>query len=165
MNGRASVIALYYSPWPADGQKRPPKSRPLAQYRYAVWYKANPRDAGYMRALQQERLQAAEWVEAVASDWIDRVSNADKIVLIYPDAIGLGFGAIERAVLKHKKASSTVDVLNGRRRQFSLTGATRAALRLRRLLERTMLLELLFIPVFIVVTPVLWTVDAVRGRT
>ena len=45
MSGRTSVIALYYSPWLADGLKRPSKSKPLAEYRYAVWYKANPRDA------------------------------------------------------------------------------------------------------------------------
>lgn len=164
MNRR--TVALFHSPWPADGLARPPRSKPFAQYRYAVWYKANPRDAGYMHALQQTQLPGAEWVDAVASkDWIERVSNADKIVLLYPDAIGLGFSAIERAVFAHKKGLATVGILNGRRRQFSLTAATRAWLRLRRVLERTMLLELLSIPVFIVVTPLLWTIDAVRGRT
>ena len=159
------MIALYYSPWPADGPKRPPISRPFAQYLYAVWYKANPRDAGYMRALQQERLPAAEWVEVSADgDWITRVSSADKIVLLYPDAIGLGFGAVERTVFAHKTASAAVEVLNGRRRYFNLNGATRAALRVRRALERSMMLEFLFLPIFIVGTPILWTIDAVRGR-
>ena len=160
------MLALYYSPWPADGLKRPPKSRPFAQYRYAVWYKANPRNPGYMRALQQDRLPAAEWVEVSADDdWITRVSSADKIVLLYPDAIGLGFGAVERAVFKHKTASAAVEVLNGRRRHFRLNGATRAALRLRRALERSMVLEFLFVPIFIVGTPILWAIDAMRGRT
>lgn len=163
MTGR--VVAVFYSPWPADGLKRPPRSRPLAQYRYAVWYKANPRSPDYMRALQRERFPAADWVEArTEKDWL-QVSQADTIVLLYPDAIGLGFGAIERSVLSHRAKSAAVEILNGRRRQFELTAATRWRLRLRRLLEWTMLLELAFIPVFIVVTPVLWTIDAVRGRT
>jgi hypothetical protein len=164
MTGR--TVAVFFSPWPADGLKRPPRSRPLAQYRYAVWYKANPRSADYMRALQQERFPEADVVEARAEkDWRGRIAQADTIVLLYPDAIGLGFGAIERSVLSHKAKSATVEILNGRRRQFRLTGRTLWALRLRRFLEWTMLPELVFIPVFIVVTPVLWTIDAVRGRT
>jgi hypothetical protein len=164
MTGR--TVTLIYSPWPVEGLKRPPRSKPLAQYRYAVWYKANPRGAGYMRALQQERFPAAEWVEARGQgDWLDRVSQAETVVLLYPDAIGLGFGAIERSVLSYKAKSAAVEVLNGRRRQFGLTSATRWRLRLRRFLEWTMLPEMAFIPVFIVVTPVLWMIDAVRGRT
>jgi len=164
MTGR--TVAVFYSPWPAEGLKRPPRTRPLAQYRYAVWYKANPRSTGYMRAVQQERFPAAEWVEAGAeSNWLGRVAQADTVVLLYPDAIGLGFGAIERRVLSRKAKSATVEILNGRRRRFKLTAATRWRLRLRRLLEWTMLPEMAFIPVFIVVTPVLWTIDVVRGRT
>jgi hypothetical protein len=164
MTGR--TVAVFYSPWPADGVKRPPRSRPLAQYRYAVWYKANPRSAGYMRTLQQERFPDAEWVEVGAGrDWLNRVSQAHTLVLLYPDAIGLRFGAIERLILSRKTKSATVEILNGRRRQFKLTSLTRWGLRLRRFLEWTMLPEMVFIPVFIVVTPVLWTIDAVRGRT
>ena len=59
---------------------------------------------------------------------------------------------------------AAVEVLHGRRREYRLNSATRLGLRLRRLLEWTMLPELLFVPVFIVVTPLLWTIDAVRGR-
>ena len=64
-----------------------------------------------------------------------------------------------------KPRPATVDVINGRRRVFRLDRSTRVGLRLRRLLERSMLAEFLFMPVFVVVTPVLWVVDAVRGRT
>jgi hypothetical protein len=159
------IVALFHSPWPAAGLARPTRNKPLQQYRYAVWYKANPRTAIYMRALQQECFSDAEWVDTREhSDWIDRLSRADKIVLLYPDSIGLGFGPVERSVLAHKLDWATVEVLNGRRRQFRLNDATRFGLRLRRLLEWSMLLELLFLPVFIVVTPLLWAIDAVRGR-
>jgi hypothetical protein len=159
------IVALFYSPWPAEGLERPARSKPLAQYRYAVWYKANPRSAAYLRALQQERHPDAEWVDTGADlDWISRVSRADSVILLYPDSIGLGFGHLERAVFAHKPDWAAVEVLNGRRREYRLNSATRLGLRLRRVLEWTMLPELLFVPVFIVVTPLLWTIDAVRGR-
>jgi hypothetical protein len=159
------VIALFHSPWPTAGLARPPRSRPWAQYRYAVWYKANPRGADYMRALQRELIPDAEWVDTREQpQWTSRLAQVDMIVLLYPDAIGLGFGAVESAVFAHKLDWAAVEVLNGRRRQFRLNDATRFGLRLRRLLEWSMLLELLFLPVFVVVTPLLWAIDAVRGR-
>jgi hypothetical protein len=160
------TVALFHSRWPAEGLRRPTRVRPFDLYRYALWYKANPRTANYMRTLQQERFPDAEWVDTGEhSDWINRLSHADTVVLLYPDSIGLGFRPIERSVLAHKLDWTAVVVLNGRRREFRLNNATRLGLRLRRLLEWTMLPELLFLPVFVVMTPLLWTIDAVRGRT
>jgi len=160
------VVALFHSPWPAEGLVRPARSKPLELYRYAVWYKANPRTAGYMRALLQQRFPDAEWVAtSEQADWVDRLSHADTVILLYPDAIGLGFGAVERSVQRHKRDGAAVEVLNGRRRVFPLNNAARLGLRLRRLLEWSMLPELLFLPVFVVATPLLWAVDALRGRT
>jgi hypothetical protein len=159
-------VALFHSPWPAAGLARPPSSKPLAQYRYAVWYKANPRTADYMRALQRERFADAEWVDTNEHpDWTNRISQADVILLLYPDSIGLGFAPIERAVRAHKLEWATVEVFNGRRRQFRLNGVTCLGLRMRRLLEWSMLPELLLLPAFIVATPLLWLFDALRGRT
>lgn len=159
-------VALLHSPWPAGALARPPRNKPLDQYRYAVWYKANPRSSDYMRALQLEHFPDAELVDTSEHpDWINRLSRADLIVLLYPDSIGLRFGSVERAVLTHKSKCATVVAVNGRRRTFRLNGATRLGLRLRRLLEWSMLPELLLLPVFIVVTPLLWAFDAARGRT
>lgn len=164
MNRR--VVTLFHSHWPEAGLARPGRSQPLALYRYAVWYKANPRNGAYLRALAQEHYPDAEWVStAEQPDWAGRIAEADTIVLLYPDAIGLGFASIERSVMAHKRDWSGVEVLNGRRRKFRLNGATRAGLRLRRLLEWSMLPELLFLPVFIAATPLLWAIDLVRGRT
>lgn len=164
MNRR--VVTLFHSPWPDDGLARPGRSQPLALYRYAVWYKANPRSAEYMRTLALEHFPDAEWAStAEQSEWASRIAGADTIVLLYPDAIGLGFGSLEQRVMAHKRDWAGVEVLNGRRRKFRLNGATRMGLRLRRLLEWSMLPELLFLPVFILATPLLWVADAVRGRT
>jgi hypothetical protein len=159
------AVALFHSRWPAGGLQRPAGLRPLQQYRYAVCYKANPRDVDYMRALQQERFPEADWIDTREHpDWPERLSGADTIILLYPDSIGLGFGPVERSVFAHKREWAAVDVLNGRRRSFRLNFPTRMGLRLRRVLEWTMLPELLFIPVFVVVTPLLLAMDAVRGR-
>jgi hypothetical protein len=159
------VVALYHNPWPQAGMERPQGRSLGALYRYAVWYKANPRSAEYMRALLAERLPEALWVSTgTDADWRQRIAAADQVVLLYPDAIGLGFSAVERALMGSKRPWAGVSVLNGRRRKFLLNGATRRALRLRRALEWTMLPELLFLPVFVAVTPVLWTLDRIRGR-
>lgn len=161
-----TTIGLFYSPWPPDGLPRPLGLRPLQQYRYAVWYKANPRSAAYMRALLQGRYPDAEWVDAREEpSWAGRISGADAVVLLYPDSIGLGFGAIERALFARTRGKATVDVLNGRGRSFRLDRSACMTLRLRRFLEQTMLAEFLFVPVFVIVTPVLWAFDAMRGRT
>lgn len=140
--------------------------RLLDLYRYALWYKANPRTADYMRSLVLDRFPDAEWLETREhSDWTNRLCHADTVILLYPDSIGLGFGAVERSVFAHKRDWAAVVVLNGRRRKFRLNGATRFGLRLRRMLERSMLVELALLPVFVVVTPLLWAIDAARGRT
>ena len=90
---------------------------------------------------------------------------ADTVVLLFPDSIGLGFTPIERAVSAHKRDLANVVALNGRNRDFRLNAATRLGLRLRRVLEWTMLPEMALLPVFVVATPLLWIFDAVRGRT
>jgi len=67
------------------------------------------------------------------ADGTERVSDADKIVLLYPDAIGLGFGAVKQSVARHKRGWASAEVLNGQRR----------------LLEWSMLPELLFLPAWV----------------
>lgn len=159
------VVALYHNPWPQSPLERPRTWNPIALYRYAVWYKANPRSLNYMRDLLSDRLPEAAWVTTADPGWTARIAGADEVVLLYPDAIGLGFMPIERIVMRYKRSWAGVTVLNGRRRKFLLNNATRRALRLRRLLEWTMLPELVFLPVFMVVTPLFWLADLLRGRT
>lgn len=158
------VVAVHHNIWPPE-LIRPNTRNPAGLFRYAVWYKANPRSPDYLRALLEERFPGAEWIDTADPEWMRRLAQADRVVLLYPDAIGLGFSAVERAVQANKKTWAAVTVLNGRRRAFLLNGATRRGLRLRRLLEWTMLPELVFLPVFIALTPLLWAADRVKGRT
>jgi hypothetical protein len=159
------TIGLFYTPWSAETLERPPRSRPLAQYRYAVWYKSNPRSADYMHSLLRERFpDAAVYDVRKDKDWQTATARADRVVILFPDAIGLGFAPLEREVAAHWRTWATVEAMNGRRRHFRLNGATRLGLRLRRAIEWSMLGELLFLPVFVVATPVLLAIDALRGR-
>ncbi|MDP2430939.1 MAG: glycine/betaine ABC transporter permease [Pseudomonadota bacterium] len=160
-----SVIALFHNPWP-DQLDRPRDRNPARLYRYAIWYKANPRSAEYMKNLLGEHFPESEWINTADQlDWQSSIGNADEVVLLYPDAIGLGFSAMERIILKHKKTWAGVTVLNGRGRQFRQNGATRLGLRSRRLLEWTMLPEMIFLALFLLLTPILWVFDLARGRT
>jgi hypothetical protein len=76
----------------------------------------------------------------------------------------LGFAALESTVTRLKKPSAAVRVLNGRRRDFLFTRATRRRLGLRRLLERSMMVEFVVMIAMLLVTPFLIMADLVRGR-
>ena len=133
---------------------------PLSLYRHAVRFKANPRDREFMLRLFAERYPGCP-VVAAAAGWAERAREAETVVLLYPDATGLGFGPLER---RARSLPGELRALTGRRRDLALTPATRRRLRVRRLLERTMLAELLALPVFVAATPVLAAIDLVRGR-
>lgn len=159
------VVGLFRSPWGAGLAHSRTARSPLQMFRYAVWFKANPRDAAYMQQLLGERFPNAEFVDVDHhANWRDAAAGADTLVLLYPDAIGLGFSSLERKVGRISKAEAIVRVLNGRRRDFALDGATMRALRLRRIIERSMLGEILFMPVFLCLTPLLLLVDWAKGR-
>ncbi len=159
------IVSVFYSRWEEELQ-RPASMRDLfGLYKYAIWYKANPRDSEYMKALVAEKYPAADWVDAsLVADWVGQIALADRILLLYPDAIGLGMISLELKVRRVKKNWTDVVVLNGRRREFRLSSGAWFGLCLRRLFEWSMLPELIFLPLFVVVTPVLWVFDWARGR-
>jgi hypothetical protein len=122
-------------------------------YRRALFEKSNPRSAEYMRALFDQRYPGARI--AATHD-----PEAETIVLLYPDSIGLGFGPLERRV----RGAATVRVLNGRGRDFELDARARRSLAMRRVAERTMVVEAAALAVGVVATPLLLALDFVRGR-
>jgi hypothetical protein len=160
-----NVVGVYANPWPDPlaGSARP-KGSIASLYRRGVQYKANPRDEAYMRALFAERYPDGVLIRADHAAWRREVAGADTIVLVYPDSIGLGFRRIESAVRRAARPGATVRVLNGRRRDFEWTAAVRRQLYVRRMLERTMAVELVSVFAFLVVTPCLLAADLVRGR-
>jgi hypothetical protein len=159
------VVGLYHWSWgPSPAQQKGRRS-PVSLYRYAVWFKANPRSREYMRALFEERYPGGMFLESDdASTWRAAIRSAGIVVLLYPDATGIGWRRVDRETRRLLAPQAVLRVLNGRRRDFALDGATRRALVLRRLLERSMLAELAFIPVFLCTTPVLLLNDWLRGR-
>ena len=162
----SNAVGLFYDTWNGAAAGPPAQDRgPRQLYRRAVWFKSNPRNAAYMKQLLNETWPGARFVDVAAEPaWQKEAGDCETLVLLYPDAIGLGFGAIERKVRRARKGRETAQVLTGRRRRFALTRAVRRGLLMRRLLERTMLGELLFGIVFVVTTPLLLTFDLVRGR-
>lgn len=160
------TLGLYYDTW-GDGETGPPaRSRnPRHLYRRAVWFKSNPRNASAMEQLFLETWPDGRFVDVSKTQaWRREAADCETVVLLYPDAIGLGFGAIERQVLRNRRRSHPARVLNGRKRDFLLTRSVRRGLRLRRMLERTMAGEALFALVFLVATPLMLSFDLVRGR-
>lgn len=158
------VVGIFHNPWRSDYDPR----RSLAElYRRAVWMKANPRDEGYMRALFEERYPGGAFVVADGDgggDWRGAVREADTVVLLYPDSTGIGFSRLEREVEGARKTWATVRALNGRRRDFVLSRATRRELRRRRLIERAMLGEVAAVLLFAAATPFFVASDLLRGR-
>ena len=156
------VIGLWHDPWSqdhSDGRSWP------ARYRRAVRYKANPRTREYMRALFFERWPGGEWVETQPrADWRSRLTAAQTIVLLYPDAIGVRFGRIESRLRRACRPGTVIRVLNGRRREFAWDAAAQRRLLLRRFFERSMLLELGATLAAVCFLPWLYVSDALKGR-
>ncbi len=93
-------------------------------------------------------------------DW----SACDEIVLLWPDGNGAGWGDVERTIFTRKRPSARVVVVNGRRRRFALDRARWRRFRARRFLQKTLVAEIAFMLVFVLLTPCLWLSDIVRGR-
>lgn len=131
----------------------------------AVRSKSNPRDEGYMRDLLHQRYPDAELVRYGEKGDNKKLWQADRLILLYPDAIGLGFDSVEKEIFDHLDKATEFHILNGRRRDFLLDKKVYRSLRLRRFLEKSMLGEFAFTLVFITVTPFLLVLDWIRGHT
>jgi hypothetical protein len=161
------TVGIFNYPWPPEyiEGKTPMREGALPDlYRKAVWNKANPRREDYMKARFFEVWPDGIFVSANQANWRDHLADADTIVLLYPDAIGLGFRQLEKQVFKTKKKWAAVRVLNGRRRQFLLNASVRRQLLWRRFLERSMLAEFVAIVPFVILTSLLWIFDWARGH-
>jgi len=142
-----TVIGIYDGRWgPA-----PEADRSLsARFRRACWYKANPRNQDYMRRLFAEFEPDGLFLDVERDrDWLEQLRQADEIVLLYPDATGLGCTATQCSILRRVLPIQDIRVLNGRRRRFRLDRATRLQLSWRRLLERWMPVEFLMMPLLL----------------
>jgi hypothetical protein len=160
----AAIVALYHDPWKGLADAAVDWRRPWRVSRKAQWFKANPRTASYMQDRLAELWPEARFIDTDAEpDWDRALDGAAQIVLLYPDAIGIGFNRVER-IVRARANHAILQVVNGRRRVFLLDDATARALRLRRFLEETMVLEAVMGLGLLVATPVLLAFDLARGR-
>jgi hypothetical protein len=146
------TLGILHDPWPGLRGRGP------RRYRTMVEFKANPRDEPYLRALFAERYPGGR------IGGLDEVAQAARVVLLYPDAIGIGWSGIERGVRRRARPGAELRVLNGRRRDFALDGAMRRRLAVRRAFESALLGETLFTALFLLATPPLLAWDLLRGR-
>jgi hypothetical protein len=125
-------------------------------------YRGNPRPLAYMKELVDRHIGNIDLVPGHDLSMLSHVSAAQQIVLLWPDANGMGWFEIERQVFKRKQAGSPVYVLNGRRRVFELSKQQWRVWRVKRFLEKSFLLETGVLALFIVTAPVLALWDAIR---
>ena len=102
-----------------------------------VCQRSNSRSKEYMLTLLREKFPGAELID------LEQPRPPGRIVLLYPDAIGLGWGKIEKRV---KIQTQHLTVLNGRKRVFDLIPSVHRKLLLHRFLEITFLPEILLMP-------------------
>ena len=162
----AKIVGLYRDQENRElARYRAGARNPVELYRKTVWYKVHPRNFEYMRALFQQRYPDGTLVCIdEGTYWLSSISDADVIVLLYADPIGLGFSDVERLLDRRKLPWAAVRILNGRRRDFVLNRDTLWALRMRRLIARMMLGEMVFFVIFLFVTPWLLVRDLLGGR-
>jgi hypothetical protein len=146
------TLGILHDPWPALRGRGP------RRYRTMVEFKANPRDEHYLRELFAERHPGGR------IGGLDEVTQAEGVVLLYPDAIGIGWSSVEREVRRRMRPGAELRVLNGRRRDFALDRAMRRRLAVRRAFETAVLGEALFTALFLLATPPLLAWDLLRGR-
>ena len=124
-------------------------------------YRRSPRSFPYMRDLIASTIGNIEHVAVHDMAIVSQVSKFEQIILLWPDGNGMGWFDIERQIFKEKRADARVYVLNGRRRLFELPRKQWRAFRLKRFLEKTFLLELGILLVFIVTAPFLALWDGI----
>ena len=160
-----NTIAVYLDAWSDSVSIKPTNKNLLALYKFGVWYKSNPKSREYMLGMVKERYPNVEILEfPFCEKDTALLREADEVILLYPDAIGLGFGAVEKFIVGIKKPETAIKVLNGRKRFFLFNLKIRRQLRRRRFLEWTMLPELIFMVFFVIFTPFMYLFDAMRKR-
>jgi len=127
---------------------------PVKLYR-VICDRANARTEEYMLKLLAER-----YPEAKLYDLDSLPSGVEHLILLYPDAIGLGWGATEKICVKKV---ARISVLNGRKREFRLGYKSRLNLKIKRILEIIFIPEIMLAPVLLVLGASLAIKDKLLG--
>lgn len=125
----------------------------------AIYNRANPRTKKYMESLLKKKFPETK---LYLKNELNSLDHIDKIILLYPDSIGLGWGTIENKI---HKICKNITVLNGRGRNFSLDIKTIIELKIKRFLEISFILEIVTSPFLIIYGALLAIKDKFFGST
>ena len=125
--------------------------------------RANPRSLAYMKETINSRMGNLDLIQTYDLSNLStiNISAFEQIIILWPDANGMGWFNIEKQVFKAKKANAPVYVLNGRKRLFELSRALWRRYRFRRFLEKSFLLEFGVLVVFFMTAPSLALWDTI----
>jgi hypothetical protein len=127
-------------------------------------YRGNPRSLAYMKDLAGHYVGNVDQGTIGDPSMLRKIPTVEQIILLWPDANGMGWFRLERHVFKKKKSNSLVYVLNGRRRLFELTRRQWRTIAFKRFLEKSFLLEFGVLMLFMVTAPLLALWDSIlRG--
>ena len=147
-----------------DWAKRHPASeiaRLIGRFANRLRNRRNVRSQGYMETLAAQRFP--EFTSAQLYFEADCLPPCSRLVLLWPDANGIGWSGIEEHLMNQRPNTEFI-VLNGRRRQFQLDATIARSYRLRRFFEKAMVYEIGFSIAFLFLTPCMLVWDGLRGR-
>jgi len=127
-----------------------------------------PRSLDYMRSAMAAiwpEYQDVQVLAAPADLTALNLNSTHNLVLLWPDANGMGWAAMERQVRRCAPPECKVVILNGRKRTFDFGSAIHQKLRRRRVFEKSLLMNVLFGVLFLVSAPFLWIYDLARGKS
>jgi hypothetical protein len=128
------------------------------------------RSREYMETLAQSlfpEFQASAMLTVEEDGFLPQIDwqRTSEVILLWPDANGMGWRGIENQVLRNAPSGARITAVNGRRRRLALTRGRLTGVRWKRFLEKTLAFELAFTVAFVLITPALILSDFVRRRS
>ncbi len=128
-----------------------------AKLYHVVCHRAHPRSKEYMINVLSEKFP-----DAMLVDLENIPVQTQKLILLYPDTIGLGWYKIEKKLLPKIK---NLMILNGRKRLFVFTLGVGYKLAMKRFLELSFLPEIIFLPFLLALGLILALKDKLMGHS
>lgn len=129
-------------------------------------YRRNARSWLYMENLARENDSAFEREKVHSGEDLSTIDwkALDRVILLWPDASGMGWSPVEREVFRRMGPQTTLMVLNGRRRSFALTKTQWTTWRFRRFVDKWFIGDTAALALLLIATPFLALADMFRGK-